>query len=138
MVEKIYNEWESNKGLEYAINIPTILIAAYCKQGFVEKAEALMGRVITKGEQPKCWALYSLAIGYLESDQPQKAVEMIKRAILVCEPPWRPSWERLVRCLEYLKGVGDMDEAQELIKSLLDRSLISVENQEKLLNAIKS
>ncbi|XP_065863463.1 pentatricopeptide repeat-containing protein At2g20710, mitochondrial-like [Euphorbia lathyris] len=137
MAEEIFGEWES-QGLTYDMHIPNAMIRAYSNKGMFEKAEAVIDRAISKGGKPDCWTWYFLATGYLEKDQPEKAVEMMKRAIVICQPLWKPSTEPLAACLEHLKGVGDMEEAQELIKLLLDKSIISLDIQEKLLNAIQT
>ncbi|XP_065881031.1 pentatricopeptide repeat-containing protein At2g20710, mitochondrial-like isoform X2 [Euphorbia lathyris] len=137
MAEGIFDEWES-QDLSYDMNVPNVMIGAYSKKGLIEKAEALVDRAISKGGKPNGWTWYCLATGYLENDQPRKGVEMMKRAIVLCVPYRKPSIEPLAACLEHLKGLGDIEEAEEFIKLLMDESIISLDIQEKLLNAVKA
>lgn len=107
--EKIYNEWESRK-LTHDIRIPNHLIDAFCKKGLLEKAEALVNRImVMKGIKPNVWTYYYLATGYIQIDQTKKGVEAMKEAILVSESWWKPSKESLAACLEYFECKGDVE-----------------------------
>ncbi|WCJ34116.1 Tetratricopeptide repeat (TPR)-like superfamily protein [Euphorbia peplus] len=136
MVEKVFDEWESqNTGCD--IHVSNILVNAYSKQGLFEKAEAIIDKVISKGGKPNCWSWYFFATGYLERDQPEKAVEMMKRAIVLSERLWKPSCVSLEACVEHLKGVAGMEEAEKFVKLLMNKSIISNFMHEKLLNLCK-
>ncbi|XP_065853730.1 pentatricopeptide repeat-containing protein At2g20710, mitochondrial-like [Euphorbia lathyris] len=137
IAEKILDEWES-QDLTYTVRIPNIMIGAYCRNGLFEKAETLIDRVISKGERPDAWIWCCFSTGYFQYDQPEKAVEMLKRAIVLCEALGKQISEYLAACLEHLKGVGDMEEVEGFIKYMSDKSIISLDIQEKVLNAIKA
>ncbi|EEF30798.1 pentatricopeptide repeat-containing protein, putative [Ricinus communis] len=135
--EKIFEEWESRK-LKYDIRIPNILISTYLRKGLMEKAETFVNRAISEGRKPDAITWYYLATGYLQNNQTEKAVEMMKKALEVSGSKLKSSSESLASCLEYLKGKGDLEKAEELIKLLLDNDIISLDIQEKLLNNIRA
>ncbi|KAH7554226.1 hypothetical protein JRO89_XS12G0137700 [Xanthoceras sorbifolium] len=131
--ERIFEEWES-KTLSYDIRIPNFLIGAYGRKGLPEKAETLIGRIISKGEKPDEKTWYYVATGYLLINQPQKAVEKLKQALMVCHEKWRPQNTVVAACLEYFKREGDMEAAGNFINLLGDKNIISVDVQDRLLN----
>ncbi|KAK3227119.1 hypothetical protein Dsin_006981 [Dipteronia sinensis] len=134
--EKIFEEWES-KNSNYDTRIPNILIGSYCRRGLMEKAETFMDSVISKGGKLNEFSWYFLATGYLQNNQPQKAVEKMKEAIAVCHvyhKRWMPEKEVVAACLEYFKHKGDVEEAGNFINLLGDKNIISVDVQDRLLN----
>ncbi|KAL7243765.1 hypothetical protein ACSBR1_016064 [Camellia fascicularis] len=134
--EKIFEEWES-RGLSYDFRIPNFLIDAYCRNGLLGKAEALLNKGIEKGGNPLVSTWCYLAGGYLEHDQVPKAVEALKKAIVVDSPSSNPKKDALVSCLEYLEGQGDMDRAEEFISLLTIQGIFSAVIHDKLFNYIK-
>ncbi|XP_015899701.3 pentatricopeptide repeat-containing protein At2g20710, mitochondrial [Ziziphus jujuba] len=134
--EKIFEEWES-RNLNYDIRIPNFLIRAYCRKGLFEKAESLLTRVIEKGGKPdeKTWRY--LASGYFKHNQMWKAVEATKQEISVARSFWRPSKYYLAVSLDYLKGKGDLEGAEEIIRLVRDKGFVSWDIQEKVLDYIK-
>ncbi|KAM7506086.1 hypothetical protein LguiB_004990 [Lonicera macranthoides] len=110
--EKIFEEWESRRGLSYDFRIPDFLIEAYCRRAELGKAE---------------------------DDQFPKAVEALKTSISVCPLNWKPSKDALVTCLEILERRGDMEEAEaeEFIQLLKVEGFFSEIVQDKLLNLVK-
>ncbi|KAH7513117.1 hypothetical protein FEM48_Zijuj12G0162600 [Ziziphus jujuba var. spinosa] len=134
--EKIFEEWES-RNLNYDIRIPNFLIRAYCRKGLFEKAESLLTRVIEKGGKPdeKTWRY--LASGYFKHNQMRKAVEATKQEISVARSFWRPSKYYLAVSLDYLKGKGDLEGAEEIIRLVRDKGFVSWDIQEKVLDYIK-
>ncbi|KAF3441504.1 hypothetical protein FNV43_RR15418 [Rhamnella rubrinervis] len=133
--EKIFEEWES-KNLSYDIRIPNFLIAAFCRKGLLEKTETLFNRVIEKGGKADAKTWQYLATVYLHHNQMQMAVEATKEEILLAESWWKPT-KNFATCLEYLKGKGDLDRAQEIIRLTADKGLVPADTQERLLNYIK-
>ncbi|KAG7958459.1 hypothetical protein I3843_10G021700 [Carya illinoinensis] len=134
--EKIHNEWESSE-LNYDIRIPNLLICAFCRKGLPERAEALVNRVIAKGMKPNVRTHYCLATGYIQINQIEKGLKAMKEAILVSGPWWKPSKENLAACLDYLRGKGDVEGAQEFIRLLRDKEIVSADVYDSLLNCIK-
>ncbi|WCJ34117.1 Tetratricopeptide repeat (TPR)-like superfamily protein [Euphorbia peplus] len=133
--EKVFAEWESRNDLVYDMNIPNIMIGLYSKKGLVEKAEALIDKAISKGGKPNAWTRYNLVEGYFQNNQPQKAVEMMKKTIVMLSGiEWEPIPEvaTLKTCLEYLKGVGDTEQTDEFVELLVDKDVISLDKLEEL------
>ncbi|KAK2647374.1 hypothetical protein Ddye_014863 [Dipteronia dyeriana] len=131
--ERIFEEWES-KNSHYDARIPNFLIGAYCRRGLIEKAETFMDRIISKGGKLDEFSWYFLATGYLQNNQPQKAVEKMKEAVMVCHKRWKPRKEVVAACLEYFKHEGDVVEAGNFINLLKNKNIISVDVQDRLLN----
>lgn len=131
--EKIFEEWEF-QNLNYDIRIPNFLVGAYSRKGFIAKAEILVNKAISKGGKPNLKTWYSLATGYLQGNQIQKGVEMMKEAVMICRSDWKPRKECLAACLEYFKCQGDMDGAEKFVKLLRDKDIIAEELEEKLRN----
>ncbi|KAA8515263.1 hypothetical protein F0562_018507 [Nyssa sinensis] len=134
--EKIFKEWES-RGLSYDFRIPNFLIDVYCRNGLIGKAEALLNMGIAKGGNPIVDTWYYFAGGYIEDNQVPKAVEALKKAILVCPPNWKPSKNTLATCLEYLEGRGNVEEAEEFIRILKEEGIFSAVVHDRLLGFIK-
>lgn len=133
--EKIFEEWEARE-LTYDIRIPNFLVGYYCRKGLMEKAETLLNRLILKGVKPDAKSYYHLATGYFSINQPEKAVEAMSEAISACRPRWKPSKESLAACLEYLKGKGDVEGAEEFLKLLRDKDVVSVDLHDRFLKYI--
>ncbi|KAJ7975940.1 Pentatricopeptide repeat-containing protein [Quillaja saponaria] len=136
--EKILEDWEC-KGLAHDIRIPNFVIGAYCRKGLLEKAETLFNRIQVNGPQPDALSWYFLATGYLLKNQTSKAVEYMKEAISVCGPGWRLSDKKdiLAACLEYMRGHGDVEGAEKLVRLLRAKDLVSLDIHDRLLNWIK-
>ena len=117
--EKILTEWESGFSV-YDARIPNVIISAYCKRGFIVKAEAytnsLIGRNVIK--EPDAFILNSLATGYQIDGQMAKAVETLKKAILASISGWKPNIDTLAACLQFLKGENNIVAAEELLELL--------------------
>jgi pentatricopeptide repeat protein len=136
--EKIFEEWEFQNHSCYDIHIPNFLIDAYSRKGLVEKAETLIDRAISKGGEPNAKTWYHLATGYLQNGQTLKAVEAMKKAVVVSGRMWKPSNEILANCLGYLKVEGDLGKLTNFMDLLRDNDIISLDIQERLLNHIKN
>ncbi|XP_061955630.1 uncharacterized protein LOC133677567 [Populus nigra] len=136
--EKIFEEWEFQNHSCYDIHIPNFLIDAYSRKGLVEKAERLIDRAISEGGEPNAKTWYHLATGYLQNGQTLKAVEAMKKAVVVSGRMWKPSNEILANCLGYLKVEGDLGKLMNFMDLLRDNYIISLDIQERLLNHIKN
>ncbi|KAL8095051.1 pentatricopeptide repeat-containing protein At2g20710, mitochondrial-like [Apium graveolens] len=132
--ENVFEEWEDSQ-LSYDFRIPNSLISYYCKKGLMGKAEALVERAEQRNKKPIPCTWYFLATGYIGCDQPQKAVEAMKRGIAECRQGWQlPSKDILVACLEYMKGNNDVKEAKEFVRSLVAKDIVSADIEKELLN----
>lgn len=127
-VEKIFVDWESCN-LWYDMIVPNFLIRGYSRKGLVEKAETLVHQAISKGGKPNTHTWCHLAVGYLQNYQTSKAVEAIKKAILVCDPHWKSSNESLATWFDNFKGEGDIEKLEDLIKSLCNINVTSSQTE---------
>ncbi|XP_059668604.1 pentatricopeptide repeat-containing protein At2g20710, mitochondrial-like isoform X2 [Cornus florida] len=135
--KKIFEEWESSE-LNYDFKVPNFLISFYCRKGLMEKAEDLINRAKSKGGKPIMNTWYFLATGYVAKKQIPKALEAMKQAISMCLPGWKPNKDTSAACLAYLKETGNVEEAEEFIKSLQAKAVVSTEIHDRLLNYIKN
>lgn len=116
-VEKLYEEWEG-RYKSFDFQVPNLLITIYCKKGLLEKAEMIIEKLIEIGNQPNASTWSSMALGYVKSNDMDKAVEAVKKSILSSFPGWTVDTATLSACLDYLNSKGSLDEAEELIKLL--------------------
>lgn len=121
--EEILKEWESGDTC-FDFKIPNLIISSYCKQGFVDKAEAYISRLIENGKEPPANTWDGLASGYHANGLTNKAVETLKKAISVSRPGWKPNYHTLAACLEYLKTNGNVEVAEEMVGLLRKRDIV--------------
>ncbi|PIA24953.1 hypothetical protein AQUCO_14100002v1 [Aquilegia coerulea] len=114
--ENILKEWET-ADTAYDFRIPNLLIAAYCKNNLLEKAEMFINKATLKGKKPYASTWEIMASGYIEANQIPKALECIKATVLV-KPHRKPCRETLAACLLYLKQQGDAAKTEEFVTSL--------------------
>lgn len=115
--EKIFEEWE-NSGLSCDFRVPNCLILAYCRNGELEKAEAVLNREIGKGGIPSLNTWGYLAGGYIAGKQVPKAVDALKKAIKESRPDWKPSKETLLTYLKNLENPLPEEQAVDMLKVL--------------------
>ncbi|KAI3802242.1 hypothetical protein L1987_30372 [Smallanthus sonchifolius] len=123
-VEKKYQEWEA-KYERFDLQVPNLVITIYCKKGLLEKAEAIIKSLIESGNEPNASTWSRLALGYVKSDEMEKAVEAMRKSILSSFPGWTVDTTTLSACLDYLNCKGSLDEAEEMIKLLKEKGHLS-------------
>ncbi|KAJ8527819.1 hypothetical protein K7X08_015270 [Anisodus acutangulus] len=112
--EKIFSEWEANR-VYFDIRVPNFLIAIYCKNGHLEKAESITERLLESGLMRRNY----MALGYCSHYQMEKAFETLKKAILASVTRWKPRIRSWATCVNYLQSNGDAKREKE-IKRLLE------------------
>ncbi|KAK9085253.1 hypothetical protein Sjap_025664 [Stephania japonica] len=115
--EKIIQEWESKK-TNYDFKVPNCLIAAYCNNGLLEKAETVMSKEIEKGNKPIPSAWDRLAAAYVKENQIPKAVDAVRKSFQASRLRWKPNLEVVSSCLEYLKQKGEVEAVEEFERLL--------------------
>ncbi|XP_061357668.1 pentatricopeptide repeat-containing protein At2g20710, mitochondrial-like [Gastrolobium bilobum] len=134
--EKILEEWESEH-IHFDARIPNLMITAYCKRGLLDKAEAYIRRLLDSGKELDGTTWDRLAGGYLMDNDMEKAVQTMKKAILVNgQPRWWPNPFTLVACIKYLKEKGDLELALEILKLCREDGHISVTTYDKLVSYV--
>ena len=137
--ENIFEEWESRK-LGFDVRILNLMIGAYSRKGNVEAAEAALEWTIMNGGKPNSRTWSYLSSGYLQQSKFSMAVECIKEAISICELGsrwWTPFQDSLAAIFESLKDKGDVEGAEELVRLLRSKDLLSLDVHNKLMNWIK-
>ncbi|XAR55496.1 hypothetical protein NMG60_11035575 [Bertholletia excelsa] len=102
-MEKIFEEWKATM-TSVDMRIYNLLISGYCRNGLLDKAESAINMILESGKEPNAYTLNHLATGYFKHNVMEKAVEAMKKAILVGDPRWNPDLATLSACIEYVKG----------------------------------
>lgn len=117
--EKLLEEWESSCYC-YDFRVPNVLLIGYSQKGLIEKAEAILRRIVQKGKTPtpNSWAI--LAAGYLDNQNMEKAFECMKEALAVQTENklWRPKRSLISSVLSWLSDKGDIEEVEAFLSSL--------------------
>ncbi|QHN77482.1 Pentatricopeptide repeat-containing protein [Arachis hypogaea] len=137
--KSIFEEWESRNRYFRNFIIPNMMIAAYSRKGNMEEAEAIVNRTIMKGGKPNLWTWSGLLLGYIPQRNFSMVVRCMKEAVSICEVgcKWRPLPDSLAAIFQYLKFNGDMEEAEDLIRLLSSKNIISLDVHNKLMSWIK-
>ncbi|KAK9092537.1 hypothetical protein Syun_027448 [Stephania yunnanensis] len=118
--EKIIKEWESVK-TNYDFKVPNCLIAAYCNNGLLEKAETFMSKEIEKGNKPIPSAWNRLAAAYVKENQIPKAVDAVRKSFQASRR-WKPNLEVLLDDPNDPVGCAFSNERREMAKHLCTNS----------------
>ncbi|XP_038888309.1 pentatricopeptide repeat-containing protein At2g20710, mitochondrial-like isoform X2 [Benincasa hispida] len=129
--ERIFQEWES-KCTEYDFRVLNRLLVAYCRKGLLDKAESVVNQAVV-GRTPYASTWSVLATGYAEHGCMSKAVEMLKKAMLVGRQDWRPKCDILEACLDYLEEQGDAETMEEIIRLCKSSGMVAKELYYRLL-----
>lgn len=133
--ETICEEWYLGADL-FDIRIPNLMIRAFSKKGYWEKAEAYLGKIMEKGVKPNAIAWDHMAFGYSVSGQVMKAVESIKKSISTRKPGRVPDLDTVATCLKNLIGQGDKEVAEELLKAISEQCHLPRGGYDKLASCI--
>ncbi|KAE8736388.1 putative pentatricopeptide repeat-containing protein [Hibiscus syriacus] len=135
--EKVLAEWEIGCSFCDA-RIPNVMISAYCKKGYVEKAEAYTKRLIERGviKEPDAFILNSLATGYQMDGQMAEAVETLKAAISCSNSRWKPNTGTLAACLKFLERENNLEAAKELLELFNVKGHLSIDAYDRLVRSI--
>ncbi|KAM2731369.1 hypothetical protein EV2_035038 [Malus domestica] len=133
--EKILEEWESGNQ-SFDIQIPNLLINAYCGKGLLDKAKSWANKLSDGGKEDcRTWSL--LATGYRTNGQMAEAVESLKTAAnMACQPGWKFHNLTLAACFEYLKEKGDVEVAHKILRLLRERGHLPTELCDRIENYI--
>lgn len=115
-MEKIFMEWEPGASM-FDFRVPNFLIDAYCNAGCMEKAEALIAKVVSKGGTPFVATWCHVAGGYVEKNQVDEAVRALRKAISVCPSKFMSKKHSLITCLECLQNDENKGEAKRMLRS---------------------
>ena len=126
--EKVIKEWESS-GNCYDLRVPNIVIIGYSEKGLFEKAQAMLEELMEKGKltTPNSWG--TVAAGYMDNGEMEKAVECMKAAISlhVNNKGWKPNGRVIGGILSWLGEKGRREEVEAFVESL--RAVIPMNRQ---------
>uniref|UniRef100_A0ACD5ZAT0 Uncharacterized protein n=1 Tax=Avena sativa TaxID=4498 RepID=A0ACD5ZAT0_AVESA len=137
--EWIFGSWEVECG-KYDVRVSNVLLGAYVRNGLIEKAEKLHLHTLEKGASPnyKTWEI--LMEGFVQSNQMDKAVSAMKKALpLMKSCHWRPPLKLVETITTFFEEQGNADDANKYIKVLQKFNLTSLPLYKSVLRAyIKS
>ncbi|XP_042402951.1 pentatricopeptide repeat-containing protein At5g27460-like isoform X1 [Zingiber officinale] len=116
--EKMFQTWES-QCRNYDIRVSNVLLGAYMRNGWMDKAESLHLHTLEKGGRPnyKTWEI--LMEGWVKTRQMDRAVEAMKKGFSLLKGcQWRPPVAIVMSIAEYFEENGNVDESKWLFKVL--------------------
>ncbi|XP_010266564.1 PREDICTED: pentatricopeptide repeat-containing protein At5g27460 isoform X1 [Nelumbo nucifera] len=131
--EKVFRVWES-QCVKYDIRVSNVLLGAYMRNGWMDKAESLHLHTLKKGGYPnyKTWEI--LMEGWLKSQEMDKAVEAMKKGFAMLKHcDWRPSPKIIMSISEYFVRHGDFENAKKYVKVIRQLGLMSLQLYKSLL-----
>lgn len=131
--EDFLKKWESVKSFE-DIRGSNILLGVYIQRGWLQKAEVCFERIRENGGKPNSTSWKILAEGYIQDGQYDKAMEAMKKSVLVGRNvPWQPMSAIVLAILKHFEEEGDVKSAEEFFKVLRKVKFVSTEIYNSLL-----
>lgn len=116
--EQALKEWDMLDLTYKDFRLIDLMVDAYCREGLVEKAAALVDDAIDKGRTLLGSTWYKLAGGFFETGNTLKAVEMTKKALVSATSPWKPGLTNVLMSLNYFRDQKDVEAAEEMASML--------------------
>ncbi|CAM0943458.1 unnamed protein product [Alopecurus aequalis] len=133
--EWIFGSWEV-ECWKKDVRVSNVLLGAYVRNGWIEKAEKLHHHMLEKGAHPnyKTWEI--LMEGFVQSNQMDKAVDAMKKALSLMKTcKWRPPLKLVETIATFFEEQGKADDANRYIKVLQKFNLTSLPLYKSLLRA---
>lgn len=124
--ENVFREWES-QCRNYDIRVSNVLLGAYMRNGWMDKAEAFHLRTLGRGAVPnyKTWEI--LMEGWVNAGQMDRAVEVMKKGFSKLKGCiWRPSTKITLAIAEYFEEQGNIKDMRSYVKILQDLGIMSL------------
>ncbi|XP_076911200.1 pentatricopeptide repeat-containing protein At2g20710, mitochondrial-like [Bidens hawaiensis] len=128
--EKVLTEWES-KTTSFDFWVVNVLVNGYSRKGDWKKAEEYVQRFVSMGKRPPKSTWDCLATAFWKSNEMEKAVDAMKKAVSCYDDRWSLNQVTLVACVKYLKEKGDVELAKEFagfVKEVSERESASDDN----------
>ncbi|KAL6883526.1 hypothetical protein ACP4OV_010940 [Aristida adscensionis] len=116
--EEAFKEWERKGAFHYDFRIVNLMVDAYCREGLVEKAVALVDDAIKKGRKPYANTWYKIAGGYFKNGEVLKAVDLTRKALVSGSDVWKPDLTYVLMSLNYFMDQKDVQAAEEMASML--------------------
>lgn len=133
--EWMFGSWET-ECRKHDVRVSNVLLGAYVRNGWIEKAERLHLHMLEKGARPnyKTWEI--LMEGYVRSRQMDKAVDAMKKGLSLLKGcHWRPPVELVEAIAKHFEEKGNADGAYRYIKVLQRLNLTTLHLYRLLLRA---
>ncbi|KAI4982694.1 hypothetical protein ZWY2020_023186 [Hordeum vulgare] len=113
--EWIFGSWEV-ECRKHDVRVSNVLLGAYVRNGWIEKAEKLHLHMLEKGGRPnyKTWEI--LVEGFVQSRQMDKAVNAMKKALSLMKGcHWRPPLRLVEAIATFFEEQGNTDDANRCV-----------------------
>jgi len=133
--EDFIQKWESVKSF-HDIRAFNVLLDAYIKKGWLQKAEVLLERIKENGGKPNSTSWKILAEGYIHDGQFNKAIEAMKKYLSVGRNrSWQPLYANVLAILKHFEDEGDVKSAEDFFRILRGVKFVSTEVYNSLLRS---
>ncbi|XP_062205064.1 pentatricopeptide repeat-containing protein At2g20710, mitochondrial-like [Phragmites australis] len=116
--EKALKEWETKCVFFYDFKLMNLVVDAYCREGLVRKAVALVDEAIEKGRKPAANTWYRLADGCFKNGEVLKAVDMTRLALASATIPLESDMTYVLMSLNHFMDQKDVEAAEEMMSML--------------------
>lgn len=124
--ERVFETWES-ECRKYDIRVSNILLGAYMRRRWMEKAESLHLRTLEKGGHPnyKTWEI--LMEGWVRNEQMDKAIMAMKKGFSMLKGcPWQPPSSIVMAIAKHFEEQGSVEDARKYVTVLHRLDLVSL------------
>ncbi|XP_077214322.1 pentatricopeptide repeat-containing protein At5g27460-like isoform X2 [Tasmannia lanceolata] len=131
--ERVFGSWES-ECRKYDIRVSNVLLGAYMRKGWMDKAESLHLHTLEKGGCPnyKTWEI--LMEGWVKKKEMDKAIEAMDKGFArLKDCDWRPQPSVVTAIAEHFEEQGCVDDAKKYVDVLRGLNLVSLPVYKSLL-----
>ncbi|KAL5705463.1 hypothetical protein ACHQM5_023762 [Ranunculus cassubicifolius] len=132
--EKVFKSWESQRRGKYDVRVSNILLGAYARSGYMDKAESLHIHTLEKGGSPnyKTWEI--LMEGWVKSKEMDRAINAMKKGFSMLKHcHWRPSPSVVIEIAEYFEECNLFEDAKKYFKVVRSLGLATLPLYKSLL-----
>ncbi|KAJ8619077.1 hypothetical protein MRB53_015263 [Persea americana] len=131
--ERVFETWES-ECRKYDVRVSNILLGAFVRRRWMDKAESLHLHTLEKGGQPnyKTWEI--LMEGWVRNVQMDKAIMAMKKGFSMLKGcHWRPPPSIVMAIAKHFEEQGSVADARKYVRVLRQLNLVSLPVYKSLL-----
>ncbi|KAJ6816038.1 pentatricopeptide repeat-containing protein-like isoform X1 [Iris pallida] len=124
--ERIFREWESSCR-KYDVRVSNVLLGAYMRNGWMEKAESLHRHTLERGAIPnyKTWEI--LMEGWVKKGKMDRAVDAMRRGFSMLEGCiWRPPSEIVMAIAKHFEDQSSAEDMRRYVQVLQNFGLMNL------------